>query len=44
VGEAVKGGPRWAWVLSFVPIIGIIGDVVLIVWAWRRRKREAAAS
>ena len=31
-------GPRWAWVLSGVPIIGCLGLAVILFTAWRRRK------
>ncbi|MGH9224712.1 MAG: hypothetical protein ACRD2W_13265 [Acidimicrobiales bacterium] len=42
IGEVVREGPRWAFLLSLLPIIGIIGDIGVIVWAWRRRKAKAA--
>jgi len=31
-------------VLSVLPIIGILGDIALLVWAVRRRRRRAQAS
>jgi hypothetical protein len=32
-------GPRWAWLLSVLPVIGIVGDIVIVVYAWRHRRR-----
>jgi hypothetical protein len=32
-------GPRWAWLLSVLPIVGIVGDIVIVVYAWRHRRR-----
>ena len=43
LGDMVREGPRWAFLLSLLPIIGIIGDVVLVVWAWRRRQGKKAS-
>ena len=32
-------GPAWAWVISGIPFIGWLGDVVILLDAWRRRRR-----
>lgn len=33
-------GPGWAWAISGIPIIGWIGDSVILLDAWRRRRRR----
>jgi hypothetical protein len=33
-------GPKWAWAISAVPLIGRIGDVAIAVDAWKRRRRR----
>lgn len=31
-------GPNWAWGLSFLPVVGEIGLIVIAVAAWRRER------
>ncbi len=33
-------GPGWAWVISGIPFIGWIGDAVILLHIWRRRRRR----
>jgi hypothetical protein len=32
-------GPRWAWAIDGLPLIGWIGTVAIALAAWRRRRR-----
>jgi hypothetical protein len=32
-------GPRWAWMLDVVPLIGIVGTIAIVVDAWLRKYR-----
>ena len=36
-------GPRWAYVLSAVPFVGIVGDIALAVHYFKARRRDRAA-
>jgi hypothetical protein len=33
-------GPSWAYALSAVPLIGLIGDALIAVAGWRRQRRD----
>lgn len=33
-------GPGWAWAISGIPFIGWIGDAVILLDSWRRRRRR----
>jgi predicted DCC family thiol-disulfide oxidoreductase YuxK len=35
--DAETAGPRWAWAIAGVPVIGWIGDAAIAMVAWRRR-------
>lgn len=41
--DAETPGPRWAWALLCVPVIGRIGDLVILGDAWKKRRQGRRA-
>jgi hypothetical protein len=45
--DAARAEPRWLWLLSLLPLVGLLFDIVIAVRWWRRhqgRNSGAAAA